>query len=148
MAGLSTTIRYAQKEPEMLYLGYFSFDEFEEDKLRHGYFTCIVESDGPERATDQFRQYITDIKNANGESPFKNVAIVYLEDIIEITAPPRQVTVTYFQSAEGEFPDSTTYSLPFADDENIRAFGLQTNVSKNEDETSDAYIEEEPFIEF
>lgn len=133
----------------MLYLGYFSFDEFEKDKLRHGYFNCIVESDSPERATDQFRRSIINIKDRDGESPFKNVAIVYLEDIIEIQTPPKEVTVTYFQSSEGEFPNSTTYSLPFAEEEGIRAFGLQANVSLDEeDQAPDAYIEEEPFIEF
>ena len=47
----------------MLYIGHFSFDELDRDqKQRHGYFTCVVNSTDVEHSVEEFKSLIERMK--------------------------------------------------------------------------------------
>ena len=94
----------------MIYIGYFSFDELGPEKeVRHGYFSCVVEADNADAATNEFKELISRKKM---DDIFSNIVAVYMEDIIEIQNIPQKAIVTRIQSSAGEFPKSVSRSLP------------------------------------
>ena len=47
----------------MIYTGHFSFDEFGPEKeIRHGYFTCMVDTNSAEAAANEFKELILSLK--------------------------------------------------------------------------------------
>ena len=88
----------------MLYLAHFSFDgEFRGDPT-HGWFTCMVESDGIEASVDEFHHLITKLQR--NEDIFQVVTKVYLEDIIQIRQVPEEGFLGHYSSSPGEAPPS------------------------------------------
>lgn len=129
----------------MLYIGHFSFDELGFDQeARHGYFSCIVDAEKPETALDSFKGHIQHLKNS--EPIFGSIVAVYIEDIIEIKNPPKDVILTRFQSSEGQFPKSISSSLPSSDTSRIETYRwADDGMDARGDEE---YQEAKPFVQF
>lgn len=132
----------------MIYIGYFSFDEWgPENKVRHGYFSCVVEADSADAATNEFRELIFSQKKMS--DIFSNIAAVYMEDIIEIQNIPQKAIVTRIQSSAGEFPKSVSRSLPHSVPSGINVYGWTPDIEKNEsDQNTEEYKTSRPFIRF
>jgi len=131
----------------MLHIGHFSFDEKgDSQEERHGYFTCVVEVKTPEDAVAKFAKHI--LQMIKRESKLKNIARVYIEDIIRIDAVPGEPIITRLQSSEGAFPQSISYSLPAVIKNGIEAYGMPSNVNKHENDDTGHYLYSNPFITF
>ena len=132
----------------MIYIGHFSFDEFgPENKVRHGYFTCMVETNSAEAAAHEFKELIFSLKKMDDN--FSNIAAVYMEDIIEIRDVPRRAIVTRIQSSAGEFPKSISRSLPNVEAPGINVYGWAPETEESEtDRNTEEYKAAEPFIKF
>jgi hypothetical protein len=132
----------------MLYIGHFSFDEFgAENEVRHGYFTCIVETNTAEAAALEFKELIFSLKKMDDN--FSNIAAVYMEDIIEIRNVPRKAIITRIQSSAGEFPKSVSRSLPNVEAPGINVYGWAPETEESEtDRNTEEYKAAEPFIKF
>jgi hypothetical protein len=132
----------------MIYIGYFSFDELgSENEVRHGYFSCLVETDSAEAAANEFKELIFSFKKMN--DIFNKITTVYMEDIIEIRDVPRRAIITRIQSSAGEFPKSISRSLPHVAVPGINVYGWEPDVEANEADRSQAeYKTAEPFIKF
>ena len=132
----------------MIYLGHFSFDELSPDNdVRHGYFSCVVESTDAEAAVNEFKELIFSMKKMDDD--FNNIHKVYIEDIIEMRNVPRKAIVTRIQSSAGKFPKSITKSLPHVAAPGINVYGWAPDVEENEtDRKPDEYKTTKPFIEF
>lgn len=133
---------------KMVYIGHFSFDEIGSEKqIRHGYFSCLVESDGADAAANEFRELIVSMKKMDGI--FGNIVAVYLEDIIEMQSVPQRAIVTRIQSSSGEFPKSISKSLPNVTAPGIHAYGWAPDIEKNEiHDSANQYTASRPFIHF
>jgi hypothetical protein len=132
----------------MIYIGYFSFDEIGPDqKVRHGYFSCVVDSVSAEAAANEFKELIFSLKKM--DDLFKNIATVHMEDIIELRNVPRKAIVTRIQSSAGNFPKSITKSLPHVAAPGINVYGWAPDIEANEtDRNTNEYTESKPFIKF
>jgi hypothetical protein len=132
----------------MIYIGHFSFDELGAEKeVRHGYFSCVVETDSAEAAANEFKELIISLQKMN--DIFSKIVTVYLEDIIELRDVPRKAIVTRIQSSAGEFPKSMSRSLPHVAAPGINVYGWAPDIEKNEtDRNKEEYKASEPFIEF
>lgn len=132
----------------MIYIGHFSFDEFGPEKeARHGYFTCMVETDTAEAAALEFKELIFSLKKMDDN--FSNIVAVYMEDIIEIKDVPRRAIVTRIQSSIGEFPKSVTRSLANFESPAINVYGWAPDMEEKEsDRKTEEYEATKPFIEF
>ena len=132
----------------MIYIGHFSFDEFGPEKeVRHGYFTCVVETDTAEAAALEFKELIFSLKKMDDN--FSNIVAVYMEDIIEIRDVPRRAIVTRIQSSIGEFPKSVSRSLPNIEAPGINVYGWAPEIEESQTDRNTAkYKTDEPFINF
>ena len=131
----------------MLHIGHFSFDAFDaQNKQRHGYFTCIIDAEDPEVAVAKFGEHILQMKKK--AAPFKNMAAVYIEDIIRVARVPEEPIVTHSQSSEGSFPRSISHSLPGTVKDGIEAFGMPDDVDRHEKGSNRHYKVSDPFIRF
>ena len=132
----------------MMYIGHFSFDELGSGKeVRHGYFSCVVDSVSAEAAANEFKELIFSLKKM--DDIFKNIVAVYMEDIIELRNVPRKAIVTRIQSSAGNFPKSVTKSLPHVAAPGITVYGWAPDMEANEtDQNTDEYKTSEPFIQF
>jgi hypothetical protein len=132
----------------MIYIGHFSFDELGAEKeIRHGYFSCVVETDSADAAAIEFKELILSLKKMN--DVFSNIVKVYLEDIIELRDIPQRAIVTRIQSSAGKFPKSITRSLPHVVAPGINVYGWTLDVEADEtDRNSDKYTTSKPFIKF
>jgi hypothetical protein len=132
----------------MLYIGHFSFDGRKgKDQDRHGYFTCIVDASDPDAAASSFAGQITRLQRTEG--PFAQMARVYLEDIIQVRQLPSEPVVTLVQTFEGVFPPSVSHSLFGVETEGFEAFGLPSNVDREESgNAGDGFIYPDAFITF
>jgi len=130
----------------MLFIGHFSFDESGlNDRRRHGYICCIVDSDTAENAVDEFKKHLIGVKK--DETTFSNIVNIYIEDIIGIEKVPTSPVITRLQSAAGQFPKSVSYSLPSESKPGIEAFGWAPEM-KEQEANDEEYQESIPFIEF
>ena len=132
----------------MIYIGHFSFDELGTDKeVRHGYFSCVVDSVSAEAAANEFKELILSLKKMDGV--FNKIITIYMEDIIELRNVPRKAIVTRIQSSAGKFPKSITKSLPHVAAPGINVYGWAPDMKANEtDQNTDGYKVSEPFIKF
>ena len=132
----------------MLYIGHFTFDEIGTgQKIRHGYFSTVVNADNIQRAVAEFKELILSIKKM--EDTFQRIAAVYLEDIVEFQQLPEKAIVSRIQSSAGEFPESITHSLPGVANPGINVYGLEADVRTTENELdTDEFKESKPFIKF
>lgn len=132
----------------MLYIGHFSFDELSPDNdVRHGYFSCVVDSTDAEAAVNEFKELIFSLKKM--DDVFNNIHKVYIEDIIEMRNVPHKAIVTRIQSSAGKFPKSVTKSLPHVAAPGINVYGWAPDIEENEtDRKPDEYKTTKPFIEF
>ena len=132
----------------MIYIGHFTFDEFGPEKeIRHGYFTCMVDTNNAEAAAIEFKELILSLKKM--DDSFSKIVAVYLEDIIEIRDIPRRAIVTRIQSSAGEFPKSVSKSLPNVKSPGINVYGWAPELEENEsDRNTEEYVAAKPFIEF
>jgi hypothetical protein len=138
----------AQRGAKMMYIGHFSFDELGPGKeVRHGYFSCVVDSVSAEAAANEFKELIFSLKKM--DDIFKNIVAVYMEDIIEIRTVPRKAIVTRIQSSAGKFPKSVTKILPHVAAPDINVYGWAPDMEADEtDQNTDEYKTSEPFIQF
>ena len=131
----------------MLYIGHFSFDEIgERQEKRHGYFTCVVNSNGVDQAVSAFKSLIEAMKAKN--SLFTGMSEVYIEDIFEFQNMPETAVMIRMQSSDGEFPESLSRSLPFDDHAGISAYGWSPDVRKIRAAEKEEVLEMEPFLSF
>jgi hypothetical protein len=132
----------------MIYIGYFSFDEHgTEEKIRHGYFSCVVEAATADTAANEFKELIFSLRSM--DEIFSNIATVYMEDIIEFRNIPQRAIVTRIQSSAGEFPKSISKSLPHVAAPGISVYGWGPDIEKNEtDRSTEKYEASTPFIKF
>ncbi|MGD2100594.1 MAG: hypothetical protein PVG35_23710 [Desulfobacterales bacterium] len=132
----------------MIYIGHFSFDELGSDNdVRHGYFSCVVDSTDAEAAVNEYKELIFSLKKM--DDVFNNIHKVYIEDIIEMRNVPRKAIVTRIQSSAGKFPKSITKSLPQVVAPGINVYGWAPDIEENEtDGKPDEYKTTKPFIEF
>ena len=133
---------------KMIYIGHFSFDERgSQRQIRHGYFSCLVQTVSAEAAANEFKELIVSLKKM--EDTFRNIVTVYMEDIIEIQNIPQTAIVTRIQSSSGEFPNSISKSLPNVMAPGINAYGWAPDIEKNEiNGDADEYKASRPFIKF
>lgn len=131
-----------------MYIGHFSFDELGPGKeVRHGYFSCVVDSVSAEAAANEFKELIFSLKKM--DDIFKNIVAVYMEDIIEIRTVPRKAIVTRIQSSAGKFPKSVTKILPHVAAPDINVYGWAPDMEADEtNQNTDEYKTSEPFIQF
>jgi len=133
----------------MLYVGHFSFDALDDDnRQRHGYFTCVMDAADEETAAAKLAGFILETKKK--QPVFQEIVKVYLEDLIAIGKPPTDPVITLLQSSDGPFPDSVSHSLPGVTRPDISAFGLPSNVKRQESEPKEGsgYLFDNPFIQF
>jgi hypothetical protein len=131
----------------MLHIGHFSFDEIDAtNQQRHGYFTCIIDAADPETAVAKFGEHILRMKKK--AAAFKNMAAVYIEDIIRVAQVPQEPIITHSQSSEGAFPKSISHSLPGVVKDGIEAFGTPADVDRHEKGSGKNYQVSDPFIRF
>ncbi|MGD8471618.1 MAG: hypothetical protein PVJ82_09520 [Desulfobacteraceae bacterium] len=132
----------------MIYIGHFSFDELGAEKeIRHGYFSCVVETDSADAAVNEFKELILSLKKMN--DVFSNMVTVYLEDIIELRDVPQRAIVTRIQSSAGEFPKSISRSLPHVVAPGINVYGWAPDIEADEtDRNAGKYTTSKPFIKF
>jgi hypothetical protein len=132
----------------MIYIGHFSFDELGTEKeVRHGYFSCVVESDKGDAAANEFKELISSLKRMN--DIFRNIVTVYMEDIIEIRDIPRRAIITRIQSSAGEFPKSVSRSLPHIESPGINVYGWAPDIAEDEKKPNqEGYKVAKPFIKF
>ncbi|MGD2037694.1 MAG: hypothetical protein PVH28_07410 [Desulfobacterales bacterium] len=132
----------------MIYIGHFSFDELGAEKeIRHGYFSCVVETDSADAAANEFKELILSLKKMN--DVFSNMVTVYLEDIIELRDVPQRAIVTRIQSSAGEFPKSISRSLPHVVAPGINVYGWAPDIEADEtDRNAGKYTTSKPFIKF
>ena len=132
----------------MLYIGHFSFDELgSENEVRHGYFTCLVDSDSADKAADAFKNVIVSLNKT--EDMFRRISVVYIEDIIKLTHISKEALVTWIQSSAGQFPKSITRCLPGAVSSGISVYGLAEDIREDESSKSrEEYKTTRPFVKF
>jgi hypothetical protein len=131
----------------MLFIGHFSFDEIDADsQVRHGYFSSIVDAKSPDDAVAKFEAHIKGMKET--ASQMVSVVNVYIEEILKIAKIPETPIITRLQSSAGEFPASTSHSLPGVFGEEVEAFGLAPDVENHEMLNDGGFIEAKPFITF
>lgn len=132
----------------MLYLGHFSFDEIgSEQEIRHGYFTCVVDSVNAENAANEFKELVISMKKT--QDIFKRIVTVYMEDIVELRKIPKKALVARIQSSAGAFPESVGRSLPGVVTPGINLYGLAPGIKEDEKQRDqEGYKEAGPFIEF
>jgi hypothetical protein len=102
-------------------------------------------SESPDRAADHFRRAITDLRGSG--PPYSTMAAVYIEDIVEMRDIPEDPLISWYQSSEGEFPESTTRSLPESSQFGVTAYGYHKDVGKA-DPSESPYRESSPFMTF
>jgi hypothetical protein len=129
-------------------MGHFSFDELgSENEARHGYFTCLVDTDSADKAAYAFKDLILSLNKT--EDMFSRISVVYLEDIVKITHLPKEAFVTRIQSSAGQFPKSITRSFLGAVSPEIEVHGLASDIREGESSKStDEYKTSQPFIKF
>ncbi|MEJ2473768.1 MAG: hypothetical protein P8Y74_07770, partial [Desulfobacterales bacterium] len=110
------------------------------------YFTCVVDSTDVEQAVEEFKSLIERMKAENRH--FAGIAEVYIEDIFEIQKIPETAMMIRMQSSDGEFPESVSRSLPFAEKQGITAYGWAPDVRKIRAAEKDEVLEMEPFLSF
>lgn len=131
----------------MLFIGHFSFDEISKDgQPKHGYFSSVVDADGPEAATVKFEEHIKKTKET--VEPMAGLKAVYIEDIVRIANIPETPIMTRLQSSDGPFPPSVSHSLPGVFGKDAEAFGFAPDVADHEMLTDGSFIEAKPFITF
>jgi hypothetical protein len=130
----------------MLFIGHFSFDEIDaEGAARHGYFSSIVDAEGPEAAVAKFEDHIRKMRGSLGE--MANVVNVYIEEILRIAKVPETPLIMRIQSSQGEFPPSVSHALPGVESEDVDVFGFTPDV-ENQEAPGGGFVESEPFITF
>ena len=131
----------------MIFIGHFSLDEQGKDgEPRHGYLTCLVESETADIAVDKFKLLLTDIQS-NEESAIGWKA-AYIEDIIEMPSIPAHAIITRYQSSAGDFPKSISHTLPLADGPDRVAYGFKKDIERLAQDDENQYSEMTPFIVF
>ncbi len=131
----------------MLFIGYFSFDEIDADSQpKHGYFSGIVDAKSPDAAVAKFEAHIKQMKKTAKQ--MVSVIHVYIEELLKIAKVPETPIITRLQSSEGEFPASTSHSLPGVFDKEVEAFGFAPDVADQEMLNDGSFIEAKPFITF
>jgi hypothetical protein len=132
----------------MIYIGHFSFDELGPGKaVRHGYFSCVVDSVSAETAANEFKELIFSLKKM--DDVFSQMVTVYMEDIVEMRNVPRKAIVTRIQSSAGKFPKSISKSLPHVAAPGINVYGWAPDMEASEsDQNPDEYKASKPFIQF
>ena len=135
---------------KMIYIGHFSFDEIGAEKeIRHGYFSCVVETENAEEAANEFKELILSLKRIEMNDVFSHFVTIYMEDIIEIRNVPRRAIVTRIQSSAGRFPESISKSLPHIVVPGINVYGWAPDIAADEtDQNSDKHTTSKPFIKF
>jgi len=131
----------------MLFIGHFSFDEIDADSQpKHGYFSSIVDAKSPDEAMTKFEAHIKQMKKTAKQ--LVSVVHVYIEEILKIAKIPETPIITRLQSSEGEFPASTSHSLPGVFGKEVEAFGFVPDVADHEMLNDGSFIEAKPFITF
>ncbi len=131
----------------MIFIGHFSLDEQGNDgEPRHGYLTCLVESENADSAIEKFNQLLTDVQS--NEASAIGWKAAYIEDIIEMASIPAHAIITRYQSSAGEFPKSISHSLLLADSPDRLAYGLKDDIDRLAHEEENQYTEMTPFIVF
>jgi hypothetical protein len=124
----------------MLYMGFFSFDGFE-DKPNHGYFTCVVNADTVDDSLARFQHLLENMKKANDHT-LADVANIYLDAVIEVKKMPSEGFLAHMITREGELDNSISVVLPHVDDTCAQAFTMAPEETAATDE------EMEPFMSF
>jgi hypothetical protein len=123
----------------MLYMAHFSFDQNGEEQ-RHGYFTCLVDSDSMEGSLDAFRSLLKKLHDTG--AAFGEPTTIYLDDVVQIKKVPPEGFLAHLLSREGELPPSTSTSLPEVKSEYCEAFAVAP------DKSGDAVVVIDPFLSF
>lgn len=131
----------------MIFIGHFTLDEKgKEGEPRHGYLTCLVESENADVAVDKFKQLLIDIQS--NEDSAVGWKAAYIEDIIEMPSIPAHAIITRYQSSAGVFPKSISHTLPLADSPDRVAYGYIKDIERLEQDGENQYSEMTPFIVF
>ena len=132
----------------MLYIGHFSFDEIgSAEKIRHGYFTSVVNAENVDHAVNKFKEVIYSMRKA--DETFRQIITVFMEDIVEFHHVPANAVVTRIQSSAGQFPESITRNLPGVDSPGIKIYGFEPDVRDSEcEQNENEYKESKVFIKF
>ena len=123
----------------MLYMGFFSFDGFENEP-NHGYFTCVVEADDVDTSLKLFRHLLEKMQKA--DDTLAGVAHVYLDTVVEVKQMPSEGFLAHMMTREGKLEDSISVVLPHVKDTSAQAFTMAP------EETEATGEEMEPFMSF
>lgn len=131
----------------MIFIGHFSLDEAGwDEKQRHGYLTCLVESDNVDEAMESFEQLLKNAKDNDDHCAAWQA--IYIEDIIQMPSIPKKAVITRYQSSAGEFPKSISHTLPMDENPDRVAYGLKEDVDRLAHDEEARYSEMKPFIVF
>jgi hypothetical protein len=121
----------------MLYMAHFSYDQSGEVQ-KHGYFTCLIDSDTMEGSLDAFRVLLKKLHDA-GEA-FQEPTTIYLDDLVRIKKVPPDGFLAHLLAREGELPSSTSTSLPGVGNEYCEAFGVAPEKSEDTEVVIDPFL--------
>jgi len=94
----------------MLYLGHFSFIEYDGGGFNHGIFTVMVKARDIDNATVKFHSLME--RRRNDCDLFDKQTFIFLEDIIEIKNIPEEGFIAHHIHYEGEPTPSVSRSVP------------------------------------
>ena len=123
----------------MLYMAHFSYDQSGEAQ-RHGYFTCLVDSDSMEASLDAFRTLLRRLRDTG--AVFREPTIIYLDDLVQIKKVPPEGFLAHLVTREGELSSSTSTSLPGVEREYCEAFAVAPA------KPGDSEVVIDPFLSF
>ena len=120
----------------MVYIGHFSFDSSDRKQANdwYGHFTCVVETDSAEKATEKLRRLLRELRTTT--TVFDELENVELDSLIEIGFIPRNGFLAYFKEIHGKCLGTlSTELVGVAANKKVRAFHL-VNEQLREDGSS------------
>ncbi|UCG78580.1 MAG: hypothetical protein JSV21_01730 [Nitrospirota bacterium] len=104
----------------MLYLGHFTFVEYDEGGFDHGNFTAVVNADEIDTATVKFHSLLDRKRQESGL--FDKYTFIFLDNIIEVKHLPDNGFIANHTHYEGEPPPSVSVPLPNVPEELCEAY--------------------------
>ena len=134
----------------MFYIGYFTFDGEDSDhKPWYGSFECVVDADDTEKAIEEFKRYLLEVRE-EGDLLDKQKLTIYLNEIIEVRKEMKLATVSHFRECAGEPPPTVHGKLPAKNTKSFVSYQWQPDDLSDEDfkKLNEEGYSPEPFLEF
>lgn len=127
----------------MLYLGHFSFAEYNDEnpvlgQERFGYFTLVCEAESIDHALVKFRDILIN-QSEQQDDIFDRIKRVFLDSCMECSSIPPNGFLAHFSELFGEMRGSISTTIRGATDEEVSVYFMGEDNSDHD---------EEPFLEF